>query len=77
LKLYPKSMTEVPGAPPAGPKLLIIGATVKLTPLLATYSTVTTTRPVVACEGTGTAMLVLFQLVGEAIVPLNVTVLVP
>jgi hypothetical protein len=51
---------------------------VKLTPLLATPPTVTTTFPVVAPVGTGTAMLVALQLVGvPAAVPLNVTVLVP
>jgi hypothetical protein len=39
--------------------------------------TVTTTGPVVAPAGTGAAMLVLPQLVGVAVVPLNVTVLDP
>jgi hypothetical protein len=38
---------------------------------------VTTTFPVVAPLGTGTAMLVALQLVGEPATPLNVTVLVP
>src|SRR5213082_3065612 len=52
-------------------------STVKLTPLLATPPTVTTTLPVVAPAGTGTTMLVAAQLVGVAAVPLNVTVLVP
>ena len=56
---------------------MIFGATVKLTPLLATPPTVTTTLPVVAPAGTGTTMLVADQLVGVAAVPLNVTVLVP
>ena len=51
--------------------------TVKLTPLLATPPTVTTTFPVVAPLGTGAAMLVALQLVGVANVPLNVTVLLP
>ncbi len=46
-------------------------------PLLATPLTVTTTLPVVAPAGTGTTMLVADQLVGVAVVPLNVTVLVP
>src|SRR6267378_2617410 len=54
-----------------------MGTTVKLTPLLATPPTVTTTLPVVAPVGTGTTMLVALQLVGVAAVPLNVTVLVP
>src|SRR5947209_2406324 len=51
--------------------------TVKLRPLLATPPTVTTTLPVDAPLGTGTMMLVALQLVGAAVVPLNVTVLVP
>ena len=51
--------------------------TVKLTPLLATPPTVTTTFPLVAPAGTGTAMLVALQLVGVAATPLNFTVLVP
>jgi hypothetical protein len=46
-------------------------------PLLATPPTVTTTGPVVAPDGTGTAIDVALQLVGVADVPLNVTVLVP
>src|SRR5207249_3308711 len=46
-------------------------------PLLASPPTVTTTLPVAAPAGTGTAMLVADQLVGVAVVPLNVTVLVP
>jgi hypothetical protein len=60
-------------------RLVMLGAgtTVKFTPLLAFPDTVTTTFPVVAPEGTGTPMLVALQLVGEAAVPLKVTVLVP
>jgi hypothetical protein len=50
---------------------------VKITPLLATPPTVTTTGPVLAPAGTGTTMLVALQLVGVAAVPLKVTVLVP
>src|SRR5215472_17894551 len=57
--------------------LMVTTATVKVTPLLATPPTVTTTFPVVAPEGTGTTMLVLPQVVGDAVVLLNVTVLVP
>lgn len=45
--------------------------------MLATPPTVTTTFPVVAPFGTGTMMLVALQLPGAAVVPLNVTVLVP
>jgi hypothetical protein len=57
--------------------MLGVGRTVKLTPLLARPPTVTTTLPVVAPAGTGTTMLVADQLVGVAVVPLNVIVLVP
>ena len=63
--------------PIVGDKLVMFGATVKLTPLLASPPTVTTTFPVVAALGTGTTMLVALQLVGTAVVPLKVTVLVP
>lgn len=49
----------------------------KETPLLACPLTVTTTFPVVAPLGTGTTIDVALQLVGVAVVPLNVTVLVP
>lgn len=45
--------------------------------LLATPLTVTTTFPAVALDGTVVAILVALQLVGAAIVPLKVTVLVP
>jgi len=45
--------------------------------LLATLFTVTTTLPVVAPLGTGTVMLVSSQLVGVAVTPLKVMVLVP
>jgi len=51
--------------------------TVKLAPLLATPPTVTTTLPVVAPVGTETTTVVALQLVGGAVVPLKVTVLVP
>jgi hypothetical protein len=56
--------------------MLGVAITVKTTPLLAKPFTVTTTFPVVAPAGTATRMLVEFQLVGLAKVPLNVTVLV-
>lgn len=55
----------------------MLGVTVKITPLLATPPTVATRLPVVAPVGTGRTMLVAFQLVGTAAVPLKVTVLVP
>jgi len=51
--------------------------TEKLTPLLPTPPTVTTTLPLAAPVGTGTTMLVELQLVGVVAIPLNVTVLVP
>jgi hypothetical protein len=79
-KFVPVIVTDAPTAPEVGVSVLIIGVggtTVKLTPLLATPDTVTTTFPVVAPLGTGTEMLVELQLVGVAAVPLNVTVLAP
>ena len=45
--------------------------------MLGVPPTVTTTFPVVAPVGTGTAMLVALQLVGVPAVPLNLIVLVP
>jgi hypothetical protein len=50
---------------------------VKVTPLLATAFTATTTFPVVAPVGTGTTIVLAAQLLGVADVPLNFTVLVP
>jgi hypothetical protein len=78
-KLVPAIVTETPTAPDAGERLVMLGAetTVKLFPLLAAPETVTTTFPVVAPEGTVATMLVALQLVGVAVVPLNLTVLVP
>jgi uncharacterized protein YjeT (DUF2065 family) len=79
-KFTPLMVIEVPIAPEAGFRLVMLGGggvTVKLMPLLATPFTVTKTLPVVAPVGTGTAMLVALQLVGVPAVPLNMTVLVP
>ena len=77
-KFVPVMVTGESISPQTGDRLVILGlSTVKLTPLLATPLTVTTTFPVVAPLGTGTAMLVALQLVGVADVPLNVTVLLP
>jgi hypothetical protein len=78
-KLVPVIVTAAPTAPVVIDRLVMLGAetTVKLLPLLATLDTVTTTLPVVAPEGTVTAMLVALQLVAVAVVPLNWTVLVP
>ena len=75
--VVPVMVTEVPTTPLVGDKLVMLGTTVKLTALLARPPTVTTTFPVVAPLGTGTAMLVALQLVGVPAVPLKVTVLVP
>jgi hypothetical protein len=79
-KLVPAIVTEVPMGPDVGlrPVMLGAGITVKVTPLLGTPPTVTTTGPVVAPAGTGTMMLVGLQFeTVVAGVPLNVTVLDP
>src|SRR5256712_299191 len=68
-KFAPAIVTEVPTNPDVGFKLVMLGAgtvTVKLTALLATPPTVTTTLPVVAPAGSGTTMLVALQLVTAA-----------
>lgn len=70
-------VTEVPAMPVPTDNPVMLGTTVKATPLLAPPFTVTITFPVVAAVGTGTTMDVNFQLVGVAIEPLNVTVLLP
>src|SRR5262245_17682592 len=78
-KLVPVIVTAAPTAPLVGLRVVIVGvaSTVNDVPALGTPPTVTTTLPVVAPAGTGTAMLVADQLVGVAVVPLNLTVLVP
>ena len=78
-KFVPVMVTEAPIAAEVGERLVILGAgtTVKLTPLLDLLETFTTTLPVVAPDGTVATMLVALQLVALALVPLNVTVLVP
>jgi hypothetical protein len=76
-KLVPVMVTAEPAAPEVMDKLLMPGLTAKLMPLLAWPLTVTTTLPEVAPDGTGTTICVLLQLVGVAVVPLKVTVLVP
>jgi hypothetical protein len=55
----------------------IVAVTVKVTPLLATPPTVTTTLPGVAPLGTVAKMLVEVQVVTAAAVPLKVTALAP
>lgn len=77
-KFVPVIVTEVPTAPEAGDKLLIVGPrTVKGTPLDATPLAVTTTMPVVAPDGATVAIDVALQFKTVAAVPLKVTVLVP
>jgi hypothetical protein len=73
------TVTGAPIAPEVGERLVILGAetTVKLSPLLATPDTVTTTFPVVAPLGTLATMLVAVQLVADAVVVLNLSVLLP
>jgi hypothetical protein len=75
----PAIVTDAPTAPVVGERLVIAaaGTTVNATPLLLTLDTRTTTLPVVAPPGTVATMLVVDQLVVEAVTPLNVTVLVP
>ena len=78
--MLPEIVTDVPKAPEVGFKVVMAGGrvvTVKFTLLLAVPPTVTTTPPDVAPDGTGTVMLDAPQLVDDAVVPLNVTVLVP
>lgn len=78
-KFAPAIVIDVPTVPEFGVRLVMLGGTrtVKLTALLDTPPTVTTTLPVVAPAGTGAVMLVALQLVGGAVVPLNFTVLDP
>jgi hypothetical protein len=75
-KPVPAIVTSAPTAPEVGDTLTMLSSstTVKLRPLLAAPHAVTTTFPVVASTGTGTTMLVAFQLVGVASVPLKLTV---
>ena len=51
-KSPPEIATDVPGIPDVGLRLVMVGATPKFTPLLATPPTVTTTFPVLAPPGT-------------------------
>ena len=78
-KFVPVTVTDVPLDPDVGLRLVMLGVgmTVKVKPLLATPPTVTMTGPVVAPAGTGAMMLVALQFDIVAVVPLNVTVLVP
>lgn len=79
-KADPVIITDVPTTPPAGVRLVMAGGggvTVNKPPLAVRPATVTTMLPVVAPLGTETTMFVSLQLVGVALVPLKVTVLVP
>ena len=67
-------VTNVPTTPDVG-ETLMFGTTLNVMALLATPPTVTITLPVSAPLGTGTAICKFPQFVGEAVTPLNVTVL--
>src|SRR5712664_580936 len=77
-KLAPAMVTDVPNGPVVGFRLVMLGerVTMKFMVLLAMPLIDTTTFPVVAPSGTGTAMTVSLQLFGLAVVPLNETTLV-
>jgi hypothetical protein len=79
-KLVPVIDTMVPTAPEIGDRLLMLGAatTVNDLPLLLTPLRATTTFPVAAPAGTVATIEVALQLpIAVAVVPLNLTVLVP
>jgi hypothetical protein len=79
-KLLPLIVTGSPFWPDVGDRLVMfgLGSTVKLDPLLAIPSTLTTTSPVVAPLGTSTSRELALQLLTVVTaVPLNVIVLVP
>jgi hypothetical protein len=78
-KLAPVITTGAPTAAEDGDKPAMLGAgtTLNVTPVLETPATVTTTSPVLAPEGTAVTIVVAFQLLGVADVPLKVTVLEP
>jgi hypothetical protein len=78
-KAAPAIVTEAPTAPDGGVRLVMLGvaSTVKLTALLLTPLAWTTTVPVVAPAGTAATRLVALHVVMVAVVPLNLSVLVP
>src|ERR1700676_1041493 len=79
-KFVPVIVIALPTGPEVGEMLLMFGeppVTVKLTALLVTPETVTTSGPEVTPVGTDTTTLVALQLVGIALVPLKLTVLAP
>jgi hypothetical protein len=73
-KFVPVIVTGVPTGPEVGLRPVMDGpeaeVTVKVTPLLPTPPTVTTTLPVVAPAGTRAVMLVALHPVGVAALPL-------
>jgi hypothetical protein len=71
-KPVPAMVTVVPATPELGDKLVMVGTTVKATPLLGPPFTVTITFPVVASTGTDAAIDVVVQMVDVAGTPLNV-----
>ncbi len=78
-KLLPVIVTTVATGPLEGERFVMTGpvVTVYVMLLLESPPTFTTTLPVVAPVGTGTTMLDADHDVGVAVVPLNVTVLLP
>jgi hypothetical protein len=78
-KFVPEMVTAIPTAPNVGEMLVMLGVglTVNVFPLLASPATVTMTFPVVAPLGAGVTILVAVQLLGKAVVPLNVMLLAP
>lgn len=76
-KLFPLIVTELLLAPLTGDRLVMLGITVKFSPLLAVPLTVTTTVPLVAPEGTAATIDVGLQPVAVTATPLKVTVLPP
>lgn len=79
LKLVPVMMTDIPGMPPSGKKLVMVGAPAVTVKSLAEVPvwppTVTVIFPVVAPEGTVTVRLVALAALTVAVVLLNLTVL--
>jgi len=79
-KFTPVIVTEVSTSPEWGSSEMIDGedpVTMKVTPLLACPSTVTTTGPVLAPAGTLTVILSSSHFLAAAFRPLKVTVLIP
>jgi len=80
LKFAPVIVTVAPTGPCVKPSEERVGpgeVHVNTTRYWHTPLTVTMTLPVVAPFGTGAAMLVALQFVGDVTMPLNATVLVP